>query len=90
VADQIGLTENSFCRFFKKMTGKSFIQFVNEFRINKAAESIHLESKGVGEIMYESGFNDPSFFNRQFRKYRGVSPLSYMKAHRNNHLTNQN
>ncbi|MDW3195216.1 MAG: AraC family transcriptional regulator [Cytophagales bacterium] len=81
IADQLGLTENSFCRFFKKMTQKTFIQFVNEYRINKAAESIHLEDKKVGEVMYESGFNDPSFFNRQFRKYKGVSPLTYLKQH---------
>lgn len=81
IADQLGLTENSFCRFFKKMTQKSFIQFVNEYRINKAAESMHLEDKKVGEVMYESGFNDPSFFNRQFRKYKGVSPLTYLKQH---------
>lgn len=81
IADQLGLTENSFCRFFKKMTQKSFIQFVNEYRINKAAESMHLEDKKVGEVMFESGFNDPSFFNRQFRKYKGVSPLTYLKQH---------
>lgn len=86
IADQLGLTENSFCRFFKKMTQKSFIQFVNEYRINKAAESMHLEDKKVGEVMYESGFNDPSFFNRQFRKYKGVSPLSYMKQHEKSSL----
>lgn len=81
IADQLGLTENSFCRFFKKMTQRSFIQFVNEYRINKAAESMHLEDKKVGEVMYESGFNDPSFFNRQFKKYKGVSPLTYLKQH---------
>ncbi len=88
IADQLGLTENSFCRFFKKMTQKSFIQFVNEYRINKAAESMHLEDKKVGEVMYESGFNDPSFFNRQFRKYKGVSPLTYMKQHEKRTLRN--
>ncbi len=81
IADQLGLTENSFCRFFKKMTQRSFIQFVNEYRINKAAESMHLEDKKVGEVMYESGFNDPSFFNRQFKKYKGMSPLTYLKQH---------
>ncbi len=88
IADQIGLTENSFCRFFKKMTGKSFIQFANEYRINKATESMHLEDKKVSEIMYECGFNDPSFFNRQFRKYKGVSPLTYLKKHKKRPFAN--
>lgn len=83
VADRLGLTENSFCRFFKKMTNRSFIQFVNEYRINKAVELMHLDDCKVGEVMYETGFNDPAFFNRQFKKFKGQSPSAYLKTMKN-------
>lgn len=77
VAEKLGLTTNSFCRFFKKVTKKSFIQFVNEFRINKAIEMINLDYRSISETMYDSGFNDPSFFNRQFKRLKGLSPSEY-------------
>ena len=80
VAEIIGLTTNSFCRFFKKVNHKSFIQFLNEYRINKAAEIINLRDDSISETMYQSGFNDPSFFNRQFKKIKGVSPSDYKRG----------
>lgn len=80
VAEIVGLTTNSFCRFFKKVNQKSFVQFVNEYRINKAIEMMNLKQGSISETMYESGFNDPSFFNRQFKKSRGMSPSEYRKV----------
>lgn len=77
LAENIGLTQNSFCRFFKKMTKKTFVQFVTEFRIAKAAEMFNLDSLPVSEVMYKCGFNDPSYFTKQFKKYQGKTPSSY-------------
>ncbi len=78
LAKQIGLTQNSFCRFFKKMTKKTFVQFVNEFRIGKAVEFFNENTLPVSEVMYKCGFNDPSYFTRQFKKYQGKTPSAYM------------
>ena len=78
LARKVGLTTNSFCRFFKKMTNKSFIQFVNEFRIGKAIEHFDNAPYSIAEVMYKSGFSDASYFSRQFKKYQGLTPTAYL------------
>lgn len=80
ISTQLGLTPNSFCRFFKKMTQRTFIDFVNEFRINKAVELFNESNTLITEVMYQSGFNDPSYFSRQFKKYQGTTPSNYLKS----------
>ncbi|MDC6366005.1 MULTISPECIES: AraC family transcriptional regulator [Flavobacteriaceae] len=80
IAAIIGLTPNSFCRFFKKMTKRTFIGFVNEFRTGKAIEFFNESNSTITEVMYKSGFNDPSYFTRQFKKYQGLAPSHYLKS----------
>lgn len=77
VAESIGLTTNSFCRFFKKVTKQTFTQFVNEFRVRKAVELLGNGKLSISQVMYSSGFNDPSYFTRQFKKYTGKTPSAY-------------
>ncbi len=80
IASQLGYTANSFCRFFKKMTHRRFIDFVNEYRIEKAMEAFNESNNVIAEVMYNSGFNDPSYFTKQFKKYHGVTPSVYLKS----------
>lgn len=80
VAAQIGLTPNSFCRFFKKITAKTFVQFLNDFRIEKATELIHKGDKNLIEIMYNCGFQDQSYFCKIFKKTKGTTPSNYIKS----------
>ncbi|MBQ0736121.1 AraC family transcriptional regulator [Aquimarina celericrescens] len=77
LAKILGLTPNSFCRVFKTATNRNFIDFLNEFRIKKAQECFDNNEISITEVMYLSGFNDPSYFSRQFKKYAGVSPSTY-------------
>ncbi|MGB5822125.1 MAG: AraC family transcriptional regulator [Saonia sp.] len=77
LAKHIGLTTNSFCRFFKKMTDQTFIQFLNEFRIRKAIELFDENLFSVSEVMYRCGYNDASYFAKQFKKYQGFAPSYY-------------
>lgn len=75
------LTKPSFCRLFKQKTGKSFIIFLNEFRINHAKRMM-LEDKQVpiGRIAYKSGFNSVQHFNVKFKTYNnGLTPTEYLK-----------
>lgn len=79
LAKEIGLTKNSFCRFFKKMTHKTFVQFLNEFRIRKAVDLFNTNTTSVAEVMYSCGFNDPSYFTKQFRKHQKVTPSIFLR-----------
>jgi AraC-like DNA-binding protein len=73
------MAEPSFCRFFKKNTGKTFIEFLNEFRITHACKLLAETSLPITDICYESGFNNFSHFNNYFKKITGKSPSEYRK-----------
>lgn len=78
LASLVQLTPNSFCRFFKKMTNQPFVQFLNEFRTRKAMEFFDQTKLSVSEVMYKCGFNDPSYFTRQFKKHQGDIPSFFV------------
>ncbi|GAA4274255.1 AraC family transcriptional regulator [Aquimarina gracilis] len=80
LAKKLGLTPNSFCRMFKKATDRNFIDFLNEFRIKKAQEYFEYEDTSIAEVMYNCGFNDPSYFSKQFKKYTGSLPSQYTNS----------
>lgn len=77
LADEVGLTKNSLCRFFKKTTGKTIIDYLNEYRIGIAKEHLVDGRNTVSEVLYKCGFNDPSFFYKKFKQVTGVSPKTF-------------
>ena len=78
IAERVGLTTNSFCRFFKKMVDTPFIQFVHEFRTRRAVELLNEDTYSVSEVMYKCGYTDASYFTRQFKKNLGLTPTQYL------------
>jgi AraC-like DNA-binding protein len=76
-ASVAGLNPAAFCRYFKQKTGKSFSQFVNELRISYACKLLSRSNRIVATISDDSGFNNLSNFNRQFKKFIGKSPSEY-------------
>lgn len=77
VAELTALTPQSFCRFFKNRTRKSFIQFVNEVRIGQVCKKLAEEDWTVAEIAYSCGFSNLSNFNRFFKDAMGKTPRGY-------------
>ncbi len=77
VADVACMTTNSFCRFFKKMTNKSFTQFLNEVRIRNASRLLVQEDMPVSDACYAVGYQSITNFNRQFKQIMGDTPKSY-------------
>lgn len=77
VADIACMTTNSFCRFFKKMTNKSFTQFLNEVRIRNASRLLVQQDLPVSEICYMVGYKSITNFNRQFKQIMGNTPQGY-------------
>lgn len=80
VSGSINMTEPAFCRYFKRLTHRTFTQFVNEFRIAHACQLLNDESMSIAEICFESGFNNLSHFNKQFKQTTGNSPREYRKS----------
>jgi AraC-like DNA-binding protein len=76
------LTAQSFCRYFKKHTSKTYITFLNEVRINEACKRLMDNRFGsISEIAYQSGFNNVVSFNRVFKSMMKRSPRTYMKEY---------
>ncbi len=81
VAHIANLTPQSFCRFFKSRTRKTFSQFLNQVRVGYACKLMSEEHLNISDICFQSGFNNLSNFNRQFRKIVNRSPLCYRKEY---------
>ncbi|AUS05481.1 AraC family transcriptional regulator [Pseudotamlana carrageenivorans] len=77
VADVACMTTNSFCRFFKKTTNKSFTQFLNEVRIRNASRLLVQEDTSVSSVCYAVGYNSITNFNKQFKQIMGVTPKAF-------------
>jgi AraC-like DNA-binding protein len=84
VADLASMTVPSFCRYFKKMTRKTFVQFVNEYRVVHACKLLAEKPIPISEVCFESGFNNFSHFNKSFKEVTGKSASQYrmeLKSH---------
>lgn len=79
MAELVSMTVPAFCRYLKKWTGKTFTQFVNEFRVAHACRLLGDEHRSIAEVSFESGFNNLSHFNKQFRKISGTTPREFRK-----------
>ena len=77
IARKVSMTVPAFCRYFKNVTGKTFTQFVNEFRIVHATKLLSENPTSITDICFESGFNNFSHFSKSFKKFTGKSPLKY-------------
>ncbi len=77
VANHAGMNKTAFCRFFKEKTGKSFSEFLIEMRIGYACKLLIEAQLSVSQICFESGFNNLSNFNRQFKKQTLFTPVHY-------------
>ena len=71
------MTIPAFCRYFKRNTGKTFIRYVNEYRVKHASKLLMQTDNDVKSICYESGFNNFSNFIRFFKKYNNLSPKKF-------------
>ncbi len=73
----------AFCRFFKRSTGKTFVDFVNELRIGHACRLLMESDLTIAEICYDVGFNNVSNFNRRFLECHHTCPKDYRKEFMN-------
>jgi AraC-like DNA-binding protein/quercetin dioxygenase-like cupin family protein len=76
------LTPEAFCKYFKTRTRKTYINFLNEIRVNHACRLL-TEDKSISGICYDCGFMNLSNFNRIFKKIKQVSPGEWRKINAN-------
>lgn len=79
IADMVSMTVPSFCRYFKKITNKTFVQFVNERRLVHASKLLTEQTMSITEVCFECGFNNFSHFNKSFKAFTGQNPSEYRK-----------
>ncbi|WP_242202157.1 AraC family transcriptional regulator [Aestuariivivens insulae] len=86
VAGVACMNPSAFSRFFKRVNRKTFSEYLNEVRIGYSCKLLIENKSNVSEICFESGFNNISNFNRQFKKTMKYSPTEYVKLHVKNSI----
>ena len=79
MARAVEMSPKYFGAFFKHMTGITPIDYLNQYRVEKASRKLMYTDLSVTEIAYACGFNDLSYFIKSFRKANGISPGKYRK-----------
>ncbi|MBT4968293.1 MAG: helix-turn-helix transcriptional regulator [Bacteroidetes bacterium] len=82
VAELINMAPGSFCRYFKKKTNLTFMEYVKKVRIGLAAKMLIETEKSVTQICFDSGYNTLANFNHYFRSVMDCTPSEYRKLHR--------
>ena len=80
IAGETGLSRYYVARIVKQHTGKTIVQHIRIMRIQRASELLEHGDRSCGDIAYELGFTDQSYFIRQFREMMGTTPLQYRKS----------
>jgi AraC-like DNA-binding protein len=78
-AEQFGMSESRFSRFFRRATGNNFIDFVNRVRISRACLLLMESNRYVTHICYDVGFNNVANFNRRFLEIKGMTPSEFRR-----------
>ena len=74
------MTKNAFCKYFKRRTNKTYIQFLNELRVEQACKMLlDRPELNIAEIAERCGFQNMSNFNRQFRAIKKMTPSEIQK-----------
>ncbi|MGI9550522.1 MAG: AraC family transcriptional regulator [Aurantibacter sp.] len=81
VAAFIGMNASAFSRYFKRIHRKTFTTYLNEIRVGYACKLLLESDVNITAIGYESGFNNLSNFNRQFKAITKLSPTKYIQFH---------
>lgn len=77
ISEKVNMTKPAFCRYFKKITGKTFVDFVNTYRLTHAAKMLHEKQVSILDVCFDSGFNNFSHFNKKFKAFTGRTPTQY-------------
>jgi len=81
LSKELGHSKSQLYRKIKKLTGKSPITFIREYRLHRALELIHSQQGNISEIAFESGFNSAAYFSKSFLEKFGILPSKYAQMY---------
>tara|TARA_B110000967_G_C18769820_1_gene502452 strand:+ start:82 stop:1083 length:1002 start_codon:yes stop_codon:yes gene_type:complete len=81
VANRLGVTPRHL-RHQLDLAGTSFQRLLNDYRNRLARRLLSQTDEGISEIVYLTGFSEPSTFYRAFRRWEGTTPIEYRQQHR--------
>lgn len=77
MAQMVGMTPESFSRYFRQRAGRTLSEYIIDIRIGSAARMLVDSANTVAEICYDCGFNTLSNFNRLFKRKKGCTPKEF-------------
>lgn len=77
IANHLYLNPSYFSRYFKKMTGVNFTDYVNKYKMNLAHQMLKNKEMTVEMIAAKLGYSDRTYFSKVFKKYNGISPVDF-------------
>lgn len=77
VSREVDISPYYFSKLFKQETGNNFIEYLTDVRLRNARELLTNSQLSIKEICGESGYSDPNYFSRIFKKYEGVTPSEF-------------
>lgn len=80
LAKKAGMNPKYFCRYFKSLTDRTPIDYLNYYRIECACELLSTKDISIREVAISCGFNDESYFIKIFHKYKGTTPKQFLKT----------
>lgn len=81
-ARRVNLNHFHFCKLFKKMTGRTFVEYVNVCRMNEAERLLHDTDNSITDIASHVGCDNPNYFTKLYKQYKGMTPSQARKHKR--------
>ncbi len=77
LCQRVDMSESSFSRYFRRATGNTFTNFVNQLRVHKACLLLMETQRPITNVCYDAGFNNVANFNRRFLEVKGMTPKEF-------------
>lgn len=79
ISKELSISPQYFSKLYKDEMGVNFKEQLTKIRIEYAKKLIKGQKHSIKDICYMSGYNDPNYFSRIFKKYQGITPSAYAK-----------